>query len=1240
MAINDNLTDPLEDDLEEDIFEEDEFEEEEEPSADVAPAASGATDDVPFTHLHVHSHYSLLDGAGKIDALIKHAKELGMTALALTDHGNLYGTLEFYQKCLKEGIKPILGYEAYMAPRSRFEKAATGGRRESNYHLTLLAMNNTGFHNLLVLSSLAYIEGYYYRPRIDKELLEKYNEGLICLSGCVSGEFSKLLVNGNGSAASIEQATSVAKWFKNLFGDRYYIELQDHGLEIQRLPIQLGPKIAKELNIPTVATNDVHYVRREDADAQDILLCINTKKYRTDQDRMRMDSDQFYLRSGREMLAAMPNHADAIARSMEIVDRCQVDLVLGKRFFPKFVPPDNKTSEEYLRELCLAGLKKRYANNPKRLKDGELVPDVMARLERELSVINKLGFANYFLIVWDFGREAEKRGIFRSARGSGVGALVCYALRLSYVCPLEYDLLFERFLDENRLEAPDIDIDFEQARRGEILDYVKEKYGENNVAQIGTFGTLAPKAAINDVGRALSIPVPSVKEIADMIPNTPKITLKKAFEQNPDLGKRDQSSPDCHELFLFAKQVEGLAKSAGTHACAVVISDHPLTDFVPLQRVQGKDDIVTQWASADVESAGLLKMDFLGLRNLSILTDTIDLIEETTGKRIDPFLLPVDDKETFDLLCRGETKGVFQLEGGGIREFLMRMEPSDFRDIIASLALYRPGPLGGKVDRDYIDIKHGRKQATYIHPVMEEVLAETYGLMVYQEQIMRILNRLGKIPLADAYTCIKAISKKKEDKIAKYHVDFVQGALENGLEEKQAEDIFALIINFAQYGFNKSHSTAYAMIAYITAYLKTHYPAEFMAALLRGDINKRNFTKKDSTVEHLEDCEQMGIEVLPPNVNESCGAYMVRDNKITFGLNAVKNCGVDATAEIVRSRDKDGPFKDIFDFYERVDLRLVTRSTVEALVKCGAFDCFGVRRAQLMQVLDRACKQAQSANADRAKGQKSLFELLDDEDSGQDKMGTATIGLPEVAEWDDKEKSAFEKDVLGFYLTTHPLKEYQELFKTFGTCNTEQATHLPDRTEAVIGGLISGLKIAATKKKREGEPNLYAMFDLEDASGSVRTVVWPNQYAQYAALIKNESIIFAYGRIDRSRSTGQTDINFIVNELLTLEEAKRKMTQGIAITLEETDTAEADVKTLYDILRTYRLPGGTGSLQINLRLKDGRTAAIRCHDFPLQINDELRTRITDRFGHDAFHLIPVQRHTRVAPERKQWQRRN
>ena len=1179
----------------------------------------------PFVHLHCHSHYSLLDGASPIKKLVGRAKELGMTGLALTDHGNLYGALEFYQACKAQDINPIVGYEAYIAPGSRFDKEGATRSKEAAYHLTLLAKNREGFRNLVKMASSAYLEGFYHKPRIDKELLEAHSEGIVCLSGCVSGELSKHLLAGTTADEALARGAEITGWFSRVFGDRYFLEVQDNGVDIQRAAKELTVELANRQGLPLVATSDAHYVNQEDAEAQDVLLCINTGRFRTDTNRMKMEGDQFYLRSPEDMYAAMPDVADAVARSQEIADSVDLDLELGKRHFPTFTAPGNAApdimaSETYLRKLCVAGLKERYANEPERWQNsdastGELSDEVIARLDRELGVINKLGFPDYFLIVWDFVRFAVEKGIPSTARGSGVGSLVCYALRMSHVCPLRYDLLFERFLDESRLEAPDIDIDFCKERRGEVIQYVKDKYGEANVAQIGTFGTLAARAAIKDVGRTMSMPIFRVDQITAMVPEQLGITLEKALETSEELAKAYEGDPEVRELLDLAQKIEGLARNVGTHAAAVVISEKPVDEYVPLQRVKGKTEVITQWAMGDVEAAGLLKMDFLGLRNLTILAKSVDLIEQSTGERVDPYAFPLDDKPTYELLCRGETKGIFQLESGGIRDLLQRMKPDAFHDIIATNALYRPGPLeGGMVDQ-YIEVKHGRRPAEYPHPVMEEVLAETHGVMVYQEQVMRILNLLGGIPLSSAYTCIKAISKKKLPMIAKFHEEFLTGAQEQGLDKKKAEELFEMIKKFAGYGFNKSHSTAYALIAYMTAYLKAHYPVQFMAALLSGDIPGRNFKQKDALVEHLEDCKRMGITVDAPTVGQSDVDFAVvkatdeepqHEFKITFGLSAIKACGGGAAEAIVAARKDDGAFKDLYEFCERVDPQACNRSTIETLVKAGAMDSFGANRASLMAGIDKAMQAGAAVLADRKSGQKGLFGDEAEED-------TAPAPLPEVPEFDEKERLTLEKEVLGYYLTSHPLAEYEQVLRTFCSHNSTQVGELEHRTEVVMGGMLAAIKFSHTKNPKPGALSKYAMWDLEDMDGILRCILWPEQFAQFGQLVEPDAILGLRGAIDRR--PGAEETNLIINELMPIGELSTRFTSGVVISLREADGPER-LETLREIVRGY--PGGK-SLKLALALEDGGRVQLDCPT-GVDLNPELRRRVDDLLGPGAFRL--------------------
>ncbi|MEM8677856.1 MAG: DNA polymerase III subunit alpha [Planctomycetota bacterium] len=1167
--------------------------------------------DKPFVHLHCHSHYSLLDGAAPLDRLIQRAKSHGMNALAITDHGNLHGALEFYQKARKADLNPIVGYEAYIAPQSRHSREP-GSLKESSYHLTLLAQNRQGFDNLLKLASLAFLEGFYRKPRIDKEALEQYSEGIVCLSGCVSGELSRTLLRNRGGEDPWTEAAEIAGWFHRVFGDRYFIEIQNNGVEIQRQALEASVEIANRLGLPLVATGDTHYVDREDAEAQDVLLCINTGRYRTDASRMKMEGNNFYLKSPQEMYEAFPGLHDAVARSQEIADGIDIELDLGKRHFPSFAVPPEQSADDFLRSLCLRGLHDRYQDDDEMRPDGELSQVVLDRLDRELGVIGKLGFANYFLICWDFVRQARELNIPATARGSGVGALVSYALHLSHVCPIKYDLLFERFLDPSRAEAPDIDIDFCKERRGEIIRYVKEKYGAENVAQIGTFGTLAARAAIRDVGRALGIPLARVNQVVKMVPEKLGITLENALKESDELKATYDSDGEVRELLDLAQKIEGLARNVGTHAAAVVIADQPLTEYVPLGKVTGKTDIITQWSMNDVEAAGLLKMDFLGLRNLTILSKAVEIIEQTRGEKVDPHQFSLEDPKTFALLQRGETKGIFQLESGGIRDLLQKMKPDHFGDIIATNALYRPGPLEGGMVQQYIDVKHGRKKAEYQHPVLEEVLTETHGVMVYQEQVMRILNRLGDIPLASAYTCIKAISKKKEAIIAANFEQFIEGSVANGLDKKKANALWEMILKFAGYGFNKSHSTAYALIAYQTAYLKTHYPLEFMAALLSGDIPGRNFSRKDSLVEHLEDCRKRDIEVAPPDVNHSDVDFSVVDGRIHFGLSAIKGCGGGAAEAVVKARREGGPFVDIFDFCERVESSACPRSTIETLIKAGAFDSLNARRSQLSAVIERAVQAGAAAAADRRSGQMNLFGGAE-EDTEE---APAAAALPDLPEWEERERLLMEKEVLGFYLSSHPLSEYEKELATYCTHQTSQLDELREKTEVFVGGMLSSLRLAHVKKAKENGNTKYAMFDLEDMHGAVRCILWPEDYAKYGELVQHDAILVARASVDRGR--GGDEVNLVVNELIPLDELGSRYTHGVQIHVHEPEHDAQTLKKLHEITRAY--PGNC-ELQLVLNLADGQRVAMKSNKLRVDVQHEFKDRVEELLSPGHFRLL-------------------
>jgi DNA polymerase-3 subunit alpha len=1165
-----------------------------------------------FVHLHCHSHYSLLDGASSIDKLIAKACENGMNALALTDHGNLHGALEFYQKCKKAGLNPIVGYEAYVAPESRFARGNASSSKEAAYHLTLLAQNRTGFKNLIKLASKAALEGFYFKPRIDRELLADHHEGIICLSGCVSSEFSRAVLDNRDTSASEKRSMEIAHWFQSVFQDRYFIEVMNNGLEIQRSQMEGALRIANRMGLPVVATSDAHYANRADAEIQDVLLCINTGAFRSDSVRMRMEGTEFFLRSAEEMYECFPGMEEIVGRSQEIADSVEIDLELGKRHFPTYPLPESKKPDDYLREICEAGLKERYRNQSEMLVDGQLAPVVAARLDRELSVISKLGFANYFLIVWDFVRYARERKVPATARGSGVGALVCYALYLSHVCPIKYDLLFERFLDENRLEAPDIDIDFCKDRRADIIQYVRDKYGNENVAQIGTFGTMAAKAAIKDVGRALGVPLNEVMRLTELVPEELKITIQKAMDKSADLKAFYEGDRDIRELLDIAMKLEGNVRNIGTHAAAVVIGDKPLTEYVPLGRVSGKTDIITQWSMNEVEAAGLLKMDFLGLRNLTILAKAIEIIQQTTGQEIDILNLPLEDTKTFALLQRGETKGVFQLESGGIRDLLQKMKPDSFLDIIATNALYRPGPLEGGMVEDYVEVKNGRKKAEYLHPVLEEILSETHGVMVYQEQVMRILNRLGGIELASAYTCIKAISKKKEAVIAANEEQFMKGATEKGLSQKQAKDLWSMILKFAGYGFNKSHSTAYALVAYQTAYLKAHFPVEFMAALLSGDIPGRNFKRKDSLVEHCDDCVRLGIEIVPPDVNRSYVDFAVENGKILFGLAAIKGCGGTAGESIVKARVDGGPFTSIFDFCERVDPADCNRATIETLIKAGAFDSTGGNRAQLLAVVEKAIQAGAAALADRRNGQLSLF----DDPASDSQNNSVEVQLPEIPELPKSTRSAMEKEVLGMFLTEHPIDEHREVLRRFCSHTTSQLKGLQHREEVIVGGIISSITLAATRNPKPGSPSRYANFDLEDAEGAVRCICWPREYEKFAAEIKNEAVVIMRAKVEKRGS--DEDVNLTADEILAIAEADRRYTSGLRIYLDQQKHSEQTISPLRDILRGY--PGST-EVVIQVSLDSGDSVQLLSRKHRISITPELRGRLEGLLGADGYQVL-------------------
>jgi DNA polymerase III subunit alpha len=1139
-------------------------------------AAASSSSPASFAHLHVHTHYSLLDGANKIPELVKRTKALGMNSLAITDHGCMFGVVEFFNECKKEGIKPILGMEAYMAPGHRGERSGTPG--ETAYHLLLLAENLEGYKNLLKLSSIAYREGFYYKPRIDKEVLREFSKGLLATSACLGGEIPSTFLKRDAKAAM-----KIAETYQEIFGpENFFIEVQKHIKEQDQVNPELA-ELAKKRGIGLVATNDVHFLNKDDHFAHDVLCCISMGRLVTDEGRLKYPTE-LYLKSPDEMRQALGHFDQAIENTTRIAERCNLELDFSKRYAPVYhVPKDRlreahgpeahatKDDERYLRQLCEDGLNWRYGTT-------EVSADIRQRLDYELSVIVKKNFCSYFLIVWDFCNFARDNGIPVGARGSGVGTMVGYLLGLCNVDPIKYNLLFERFMDPSRNEMPDIDIDICQDGRGRIIDYVRNKYG--HVAQIITFGTLAAKAACKDVGRVLGVPLPEIDKLTKLIPGTPGMTLDKAMKQVPDLTELYNGNPTIKQVIDLAKKLEGMCRNAGCHAAGVIIADQPLDNVVPLYR-DSDGNVLTQFEGPIAEKCGLLKMDFLGLRTLTTLTRSIDLEHQTREirpvkwgsnqpppplddkGRIDIEKVDLTDQNVFALFQRGETRGIFQFESGGMQDLLMKMVPDRIQDLIAANALYRPGPM--ELIPTYCNRKHGREAVPQVHPIMDQILAETYGIMVYQEQVMQIFNQLGGIELSNAYKLIKAISKKTVEVIAKFKPDFIKGTMSKGVSQGKAEEIFDLILKFGGYGFNKSHSTRYAIVAFQTAYMKTYHPVEYMSALLTFEMGST-----DKVVEYIEECRRMtladgskGIRVLPPDVNSSDkdftpvyaevepGGKRKRpkiEGTIRFGLAAVRGVGEKAVETIAQARHEKGEFSNLYDFCERLDLRTVTRSTIEALIKCGAFSSLKAKRAQLLQILDRAVDMGQQAQNDRRSGQIALFggDAAATAPSAAQAMGSA---LPDVDEIDNAELLKFEKELLGFYITSHPLTDHQAAIERYTTASTKEAMALSEGVEVTIGGMISRVKKVVTKNGRSAGMQM-AIITLEDLDGQIDGTLFAETFAEvnqkYPTAVANESIVFVRGKVDKKRETP----SLLVNEVIPITDAMPRLTTAIAIKLD------------------------------------------------------------------------------------------
>ena len=1071
-----------------------------------------------FVHLHCHTEYSLLDGANKVDKLFERIKALKQPAVAMTDHGNMFGAIEFYREALSKGIKPIIGCEIYVAPTSRFDKKGVDkGPKEYNNHLILLAMNRDGYRNLCKLVSLGYIEGFYYKPRIDKELLREFNGGLIALSACLQGEVSQALSNGN-----MEKARAAAASYASIFGDRYYVEIQDNKLAEQEKVNRLLVELARDLSLPVVATNDCHYGEREDYHAHDVLLAVQTGKTVDDDNRLRLETDELFLKSAEEMQRGFDYCPGAVERTLEIADRCNVEIEFGKYHFPAFTPPKEISLDDYLDELAHSGLDERLEG----VDDPELRKSYRERLDYELGVIKGMQFPGYFLVVADFINYAKRNGIpVGPGRGSSAGSLVAYALKITDLDPIRHVLLFERFLNPERRSMPDIDVDFCIRGRAQVIQYVKDKYGADRVAQIATFGTLKAKAAIKDVGRALGFSFAEADTIAKLIP-APKqgfdFPLQESIKMEPRLQELIKGDQRVQTLIGHALRLEGLVRHASTHAAGVVLSNLPLVDHLPLF-VDKEGGIVTQFDMGSVEKIGLVKFDFLGLKTLTLIHDCLKLIDESQGVKVDIPHLTLNDKKTYRLLCDGNTTGVFQLESTGIREMTVKIRPNCFEDLVAILALYRPGPLDSGMAEEYIKRKHGKVKIKYLHSLLEPILKDTYGVIVYQEQVMQIAQVLGGYSMGDADILRRAMGKKDPEEMAAQRERFVEGAEAKKISHEQATEIFDQMETFARYGFNKSHSAAYALVSYQTAYLKAHYPVEFMAALMTSEMDDT-----DKVIKNLAECRQKGIEVLAPDVNESRSNFTPVGDKIRFGLAAVKNVGAKAVEVILDSRRKDGPFESLFDFCRRVDLTAVNKRVIESLIKCGAFDATGVSRQRMIGALDDAMRGGQAYQRDQESNQINIFAVLGAPAKGGKKPGDV---YPQVTEWSAQEFLAFEKEALGFYITGHPLDKYERAIKkiTNGSIATLKEKATPG--DVKLGGVVSALKLRNTKKG-----DRYGTFNLEDKTGFLEIIAWPDVYKKCAELLAADDPIFVKGRLE----TGEERIQVIANEISSLAEAAAK----------------------------------------------------------------------------------------------------
>lgn len=1155
--------------------------------------------DAGFVHLHVHTEYSLLDGSARINRLVKRAKELNMKSLAITDHGVMYGVIDFYKTCIEEDIKPVIGCEAYITPRSLKQKE--GAIDSQNFHLVLLAKNNEGYKSLMKIVSTAFVDGFYYKPRADYELLRENAGNIIALSACLGGEVQNLLIDDNYDAAKQK-----ALMYKDIFGEgNFYLELQDHGIDKQKKVNKYLLKISEETGIPLVATNDMHYINRGDAEAHEILLCIQTGKTMDDENRMKYEPQEFYLKSGDEMREIFSYAPSAIENTVKIAEMCKVDFEFHKSKLPKYEVPEGFTSKEYLRKLCFDGLNERY---------GEPSKEIIDRLNYELSVIEQMGYVDYFLIVWDFIKFARDNGIMTGpGRGSGAGSMVAYTLGITKIDPIKYSLIFERFLNPERISMPDIDSDFCYERRQEVIDYVVEKYGKDRVAQIVTFGTMAARAVIRDVGRAINYPYAEVDAIAKMIPMELNMTIDKALTMNPELKKQYEENERVKYLIDISKSLEGLPRHSSTHAAGVVISSAPVVEYVPLAK--NENTIVTQFTMTTLEELGLLKMDFLGLRTLTVIRDACQLIKQNRGIELDLDNIDYNDQEVYEMIGSGHTEGVFQVESSGMTSFMKELKPNSIEDIIAGNALYRPGPMDQIPT--YIRGKNNPDSVEYLHEKLRPILDVTYGVMVYQEQVMEIVRKLAGYSMGRADLVRRAMSKKKHKVMEEERHNFiygiadkdgnveVPGCIRNGISEEAANKIYDQMVDFASYAFNKSHAAAYAVVTYHTAYLKKHYPVEFMTAMLTSVMG--NNTK---VAFYIHACREMGIEVLPPDINESFIDFSVSKGKVRFGLAAIKNVGKGAIQAIINSRQK-GPFIGFVDFCERVNLSEVNKRAVESMIKVGAFDSLGFKRAQLLNVYEKVMDSVVNERKRNIDGQMSLFAI-----AGEEKKNSKD-DFPDIKEFDKKYILSMEKEMVGLYISGHPLDEYDKEIEMFTSTriseiigvgtedDSEFESKFEDGQKVIIGGIISGVSIKSTRNN-----DIMSFIKVEDEVGSIEVLVFPKVHQKFSKFILEDNIIIVKGRVS-IREEEQPKI--IAEEIQPLMKTTLQI-QKLYIRLDDVKWKE-QIELVRPVFEKYR-----GNCPVYVVLKESRKKLMSSREMWVNISDSLLFEVKNKIGEENVRI--------------------